>query len=918
MKVSANAFILIVAVASGAASLVCQVVCMCRLALVFGSTTLLTMVLIAFGGLASGNWIGARLAARRPQFSFVTLGAVEFATGFSTFAILWSFDRIEALYAGMSSRFADRAVLFGGLQLILSAVVLLPPAILMGLVLPLLARRMMSTKKIVGAAGAVYGWNALGAAAGAAGITYGLLPGAGLASALASAGAINLVTGVAAFSAEIHMRKHPAPANRADSTTSAVTGDSSNHSIEFLILIGLAASGFGLTTFETAGVRLIAMVMGSFVYVYGASVVLALIGVALGSALCGRVPRGTDEHQRWVAVLGLLIVFTAALSMLVLPRIPFLFTQFFSLLRESFRWQIAAHFASTAMVAFLPPLLFGAMFPAAIGSFGGGAARFGETVGAACVANGIGMAAGFWVAGFVLIPTVGLYDTMNAGVLAAVGAGLAVWWRIRARKPPRLLALAPAAAVLVIVILAWILVAWPRQLFAGIGFVAPRLGTERVEEVVKGMRLLYYHDGRSATISVNELGQTRFLRSNGETKGSTDPIDMTNELLLGQLPMLLHAAPREVLTLGLGTGLKEAAVARYPVQRIDIVEGDSAAAPAARFFEAYTRKVLDDPRVHLIIAPVRSWLLTGQKQYDVVISDLPDVWGADASSLATIEFYRIVGARLRAGGIFVQCVHAQRLLPEDVVVLTATFHAVFPHTEIWTSAPGNLILLGTRDPIQWDYSRLEHQFEQTHGVADDLKSIGIWQAFALFGAQILGENESDWFTRNIEEISTDDRPVLEFRIPRSLYTETTSEIRKELNPFRRPDAPPISGFNPQRDLNADSAYLLGFAYASMGQTDLAIRYMERSTAMAPDRSMFLVGLGNQYRTAGRTSEARAAYERALSLDLNNVEALVSLGEIRLDEGQPEWTRVLSERALRLAPLDARVHALIDRLQQMER
>src|SRR5207253_60210 len=197
----------------------------------------------------------------------------------------------------------------------------------------------------------------------------------------------------------------------------------------------------------------IAMVMGSFVYVYGASVVLALIGVALGSALYGRVPRGTDEHQRWVAVLGLLIVFTAALSMLVLPRIPFLFTQFFSLLRESFRWQIAAHFASTAMVAFLPPLLFGAMFPAAIGSFGGGAARFGETVGAACVANGIGMAAGFWVAGFVLIPTVGLYDTMNAGVLAAVGAGLAVWWRIRARKPPRLLALAPAAAVLVIVIL---------------------------------------------------------------------------------------------------------------------------------------------------------------------------------------------------------------------------------------------------------------------------------------------------------------------------------------------------------------------------------------------------------------------------------------------------------------------------------
>ena len=87
--------------------------------------------------------------------------------------------------------------------------------------------------------------------------------------------------------------------------------------------------------------------------------------------------------------------------------------------------------------------------------------------------------------------------------------------------------------------------------------------------------------------------------------------------------------------------------------------------------------------------------------------------------------------------------------------------------------------------------------------------------------------------------------------------------------------------------------------------------------MAPDRAMFLVGLANQYRAAGRVLDARGAYERALKLDLNNVEALVSLGEIRLDEGQLEWTRVLSERALRLAPQDARVHDLIDRLQDAE-
>ena len=461
---------------------------------------------------------------------------------------------------------------------------------------------------------------------------------------------------------------------------------------------------------------------------------------------------------------------------------------------------------------------------------------------------------------------------------------------------------------------------WPREVFAaGVGFIAPRLAPdETLSEIVKRMQLLYYRDGRRATISVDETGQTRFLRSNGKTVASTDPVDMASQLLLGHLPMLLSRAPRDILVLGLSNGLTLASVSRYPAQRIDVVEPEPAAAQAARLFDSYTRDVLGDSRVRLIFGDGRNRLLVVPKQYDVVVSEASDMWVAGAGSQASREFYRIVGARLNPGGIFAQSLHTQGLLPDDVDFLAATFHSEFPHMQIWTSAPGNLIFLGTRDSVAWDYSRLQNGFAQIHGVAADLNSMGIWRPFALFGAQVLGESESDAFTREIDELNTDDRPTLEFRAPRFLYVETTPSIAKELNPFRRPDAPAIAGFDPQRDLDADGTYLLGFAYASMGQNDLAIRYMERSTAMAPARAMFFVGLANQYRAAGRVLDARTAYERALKLDLNNVEALVSLGEIRLDEGQLEWTRVLSERALQLAPQDARVHDLIDRLQEAER
>jgi tetratricopeptide (TPR) repeat protein len=268
--------------------------------------------------------------------------------------------------------------------------------------------------------------------------------------------------------------------------------------------------------------------------------------------------------------------------------------------------------------------------------------------------------------------------------------------------------------------------------------------------------------------------------------------------------------------------------------------------------------------------------------------------------------------------VFAEWVHTHTLLPEDFDLLTGTFHSVFPHTRIWMSSQGDLIFVGTREPAAWDYARLQQQFAKTVGVADDLKSIGIWTPSAFFAGHVLGETETDALVRNVAGVHTDDHPVLEFRTPRSLYVDTTPMITEELDRFQKQNPPTIAGLDPEHDLDAEATYLLGFAYASLGRPQLGITYMERSTKMAPDHPEVLVGLANQYRQAGRLAEAQAAYEKALNQDLNNIEALLSLGEIRLDAGQIEWTRLLAERALRLEPQNARAHALVDRLQEAER
>ena len=82
-------------------------------------------------------------------------------------------------------------------------------------------------------------------------------------------------------------------------------------------------------------------------------------------------------------------------------------------------------------------------------------------------------------------------------------------------------------------------------------------------------------------------------------------------------------------------------------------------------------------------------------------------------------------------------------------------------------------------------------------------------------------------------------------------------------PSARP-AGQIAGFDPEHDLDADGTYLLGLAYTSVGWPEFAITFMKRSTTMAPNRTMFLVGLGESIAPQAVISETptRRSSERS--------------------------------------------------------
>jgi spermidine synthase len=788
---------------------------------------------------------------------------------------------------------------------------------LMGGSVPLLARRSIGRGvDATGSIGGLYGWNTVGAAAGAGLATYGLLPGLGLAAAIRMAAAVNLLIGAAALYVDARARGAPAPmidAPHAPAHTNE--GEAAvDPVIAFAVLQAFALSGFAAIAYEVTWARLLALIMGSSVYAFGTLVIVILAGLGLGSAIYARLRLAARDHLAAFALVEFLVALGAAASLFVAPQLPALLVRFFPVFKDAFGWQIAAYVVFTGFLAFGPALLLGASFPAVFGSLGGAAARLGRTFGLAYASNTAGTVLGAFLAGFVLIPAVGLRATIVIGMMANLAAGLLALVQIRWRWPRRAALLIPAVAALVI---ALTLPPWPREVFAaGVGFFVSRFGSPQdLEQAIKEMKILYYKDGINTTISVDRVGSDLFYRSNGKTDASTQLNDMTVQHLLGHLPMLRHPAPADVFVLGLGTAVTAAAVARYPVRRIDLVELEPAAVDAVRFFERENRDVLSDPRVRLLIADGRNRLRASADTYDVIISDPSDIWVAGTGSLFTAEFYQAAAARLRPGGVMVQWIHTHALAPADLLLLVATFHAVFPHTEIWTPAYGDVILMGAASGADWDYPRLANRYAHVPGVQEDLRSIGLWHPLAVFAAYAAGDAQVRRALGRVTRLHTDDRPTLEFRTPRSLYADTMSENQALLDDAREQPFPSLMRFDPARDLDADATYLLGFGYAAMNQPKRAIPYMERSTRMAPDRPAFLVGLGNQYRETGRPRDARAAYERALGLDPADVEALTALGEVVLDAGERERAAALADRALKVAPSDERARALAARARR---
>jgi len=213
--------------------------------------------------------------------------------------------------------------------------------------------------------------------------------------------------------------------------------------IRFIVYGFFFVSGILSLIYQVMWVRMLSLFFGSDAYAVSITLSVFMAGLALGSWALGRFG---DRIQRPIILYGLCEVLISFSALLVPHALDFFIPAYrvvYSLFDSSpwlyqlFRMSIAA------LLLLFPTICMGATLPLLVRAYTQHITDIGRSTGLLYALNLGGACVGVVVAGFVLLPLLGMSLTLNitaetglcAGVMSII---IGQWWRIPAPAPQRL------------------------------------------------------------------------------------------------------------------------------------------------------------------------------------------------------------------------------------------------------------------------------------------------------------------------------------------------------------------------------------------------------------------------------------------------------------------------------------------------
>jgi spermidine synthase len=743
-------------VASGAAALIYEIVWLHLLRLVVGASALSVGIVLAsfMGGMFLGSLLLSRIVSPARNalrvYAYLELGIA--ALGAIMPLVL---PAARSIYVGLFGYGA----LGIGLRALVAAALLLPPTALMGATLPAVARRYSHGRRGGAALGGLYAANTLGAVLGCLLTGFYLLAVWDVWVATATAVALNLLIGVAAW----RLADRPAPSSvrapaavvAAANAPLATTASRAPAREISRVAVYLASGLSGLTALgaQVVWTRVLTLLFGATVYAFAIILAVFLAGLGIGGVIASAQLRRGNNPTRWLVFCQLALVPALSMSGALLSRV----LPYSAPLRATPVDALhVLHMLRAIDVIFPSALLWGMSFPFALAAASQAGRDMGRSSGHVYAANTLGAILGAVLISFWVIPGWGT-QLAQQGLIAcaALSAAAAFYGLPRPLQAGPSVEARPRAAGLGKPALAASVLA-AGALAAGI---LPELSASFLSHgrhiwwVDAQDQYTYLNEGAASTVAVHiSPNGYRNFHVSGRVEASNNPNDMRLERLLGHLSMLAHPRPEKILVVGLGAGITAGALTLHPgVKRIVICEIEAGVAGAARQFARENYDVLSDPRVELVVDDARHFLATTRERFDVITSDPIHPWVRGNSVLFSREYYEIVKSRLAPGGIATQWVPLYDTSEQAIQIQMRTFASAFPNGTVWNSSFAgrgyDVALLGSAAPLRLDLTAIQQRISGTPQIAQSLREVNIGSALELLSTFAASVSDMDsWFS----------------------------------------------------------------------------------------------------------------------------------------------------------------------------
>jgi spermidine synthase len=357
-----------------------------------------------------------------------------------------------------------------------------------------------------------------------------------------------------------------------------------------------------------------------------------------------------------------------------------------------------------------------------------------QSAGLLALANTIGAAIGPLIAGFIMLPQLGIERSIwvlcaGYGVVALLSA------RWVALRTARLAGLAAVAYVLAIV-------TYPFGLMNDryIPFVTN-------PSLARGAEVVAQREGLIETI---QLGRVSFLGeplsyqliTNGYPMSGTATGARRYMNLFVNIPVALHTGPKDALLISYGVGNTASALTRVEgIRSIDVVDISREILDLSEIvYPDVDENPLRDPRVRVHIEDGRYFLQTTKQNYDLITAEPPPPNIGHVVYLYTQEYFQLAHDRLRPGGLVSYWLPVDQLQREEVASVVGAFCGVFENCSLWNGGGLNWILVGSRGrlaPLDADAFARQWRNEST---AAHLRAIAVETPEAL-GALFMADSE---------------------------------------------------------------------------------------------------------------------------------------------------------------------------------